>query len=81
MHTDAKYLKKLPLIIKDNTFSKIISIVKSLEKIDYTSESWFDMLESLNDLIYKTYNISENERLHIDFQMKSIQSKRWHNDK
>jgi predicted RNA methylase len=81
MHTDAKYLKKLPLIIKDNTFSKIISIVKSLEKIEYMSESWFDMIESLNDLIYKTYNISENERLHIDFQIKTIQSKRWHNDK
>ena len=45
------------------------------------SESWFDMMDSLNDLIYKTYNISETEKLHIDFQMKSIQSKRWHNDK
>ena len=81
MHTDAKYLKKLPLVIKDNTFSKIISIVKSLEKIEYMSENWFDMMGSLNDLIYKTYNISENERSYIDFQMKSIQSKRWHNDK
>lgn len=81
MHTDAKYLKKLPLVTEDNTFSKIISVVKSLEKIEYMSESWFDMMDSLNDLIYKTYNISENEKMHIDFQMKSIQSKRWHNDK
>lgn len=81
MHTDAKYLKKLPLIINDNTFSKVISIVKSLEKIDYMSESWFEMLMSLNDLIYKTYNISENERMHIDSQVRSVQSKRWHNDK
>lgn len=81
MHTDAKYLKKLPLVIKNNTFSKIISIVKTLEKIEYMSESWFDMLESLNGLIYKTYDISDNERSHIDFQMKSIQSKRWHHDK
>lgn len=81
MHTDAKYLKKLPLIIKDNTFSKVISIVKSLEKIDYMSESWFEMVMSLNDLIYKTYNISENERMHIDSQVRSVQSKRWHNDK
>lgn len=81
MHTDAKYLRKLPLVIKNNTFSKIISIVKTLEKIEYTSESWLDMLESLNDLIYKTYNISGNERSYIDFQMKSIQSKRWNHDK
>ena len=81
MHADAKYLRKLPLVIKNITFSKIISIVKTLEKIEYMSESWLDMLESLNDLIYKTYNISGNERSYIDFQMKSIQSKRWHNDK
>lgn len=81
MHADVKYLRKLPLVIKNNTFSKIISIVKTLEKIEYMSESWLDMLESLNDLIYKTYNISGNERSYIDFQMKSIQSKRWHNDK
>lgn len=81
MHTDAKYLKKLPLMINDNTFSKIISVVKSLEKIEYMSENWFGMISALNDLIYTTYNISENERLHIDFQIKSIQSKRWHNDK
>ena len=81
MHTDARYLKKLPLIIKDSTFLKAINIVKTLEKIEYMSESWFDMMDSLNDLIYKTYDISDNERLYIDFQMKSIQSKRWHNDK
>ena len=81
MHADAKYLRKLPIVIKNITFSKIISIVKTLEKIEYMSESWLDMLESLNDLIYKTYNISGNERSYIDFQMKSIQSKRWHNDK
>lgn len=81
MHTDARYLKKLPLIIKDSTFLKVINIVKTLEKIEYMSESWFDMMDSLNDLIYKTYDISDNERLYIDFQMKSIQSKRWHNAK
>lgn len=80
MHTDAKYLKKLPLVKDSKTFLKVISIVKSLEKIDYMSEEWFEMLESLNNLIYKIYDIDENEKNYIDFQMKSIQSKRWTSD-
>ena len=45
------------------------------------SEEWFEMLESLNNLIYEIYDIDDNERNHIDFQMKSIQSKRWNSDK
>lgn len=80
MHTDAKYLKKLPLVKDSKTFSRVISVVKSLEKIDYMSEDWFEMLESLNNLIYKIYGIDENEKNYIDFQMKSIQSKRWNSD-
>lgn len=81
MHTDAKYLKKLPLVIDDNTFSKVISVVKSLEIIEYMSATWFEMIESLNELIYTTYKIKDNERTHIDCQMKDIQSQRWNNDK
>lgn len=81
MHTDAKYLKKLPLIINDSTFTKVISIVKSLENIEYMSDTWFEMVESLNILIYQTYKIKKKEQLHIDNQMKNSQSKRWNNDK
>lgn len=81
MHTDAKYLKKLPLIIDDTTFPKVISIVKSLESIEYMSDTWFEMVESLNNLIYQTYKIEEKERHHIDCQMKNIQSQRWNNGK
>ena len=81
MHTDAKYLKRLPLIINDDTFPKVISIVKSLESMEYMSCTWFEMVESLNTLIYQTYNIKEKEQRHIDVQMKNCQSQRWNNDK
>ena len=81
MHTDAKYLKKLPLIIEDTTFSKIISIVKTLESVEYMGDSWFEMVESLNELIYETYKIDKKEQIYIDNQMKNIQSQRWNNDK
>ncbi|MFV0468818.1 MAG: Eco57I restriction-modification methylase domain-containing protein, partial [Dysgonomonas sp.] len=81
MHTDAKYLKKLPLVIEDTTFLKTISIVKSLETMEHMSDLWFEMVESLNELIYQTYGIDKAEQVHIDNQMKNIQSQRWNNDK
>ena len=68
-------------IFRNNTFDKVISIVKSLETIEYMNDSWFEMVESLNNLIYKTYRIRKTERVHIDNQMKNIQSQRWNNDK
>ncbi|MEF9985647.1 MAG: N-6 DNA methylase [Bacteroidales bacterium] len=81
MHTDAKYLKKLPLIINDRTFTQAINVVKLLENIMYMSDEWFDALESLNDIIYKTYNINSIESQYIDFQMKNVQSEKWNYDK
>ena len=44
-------------------------------------DEWFEMIEDLNKLIYQTYNIETEERNYIDLQIKSIQSKRWNNDK
>ena len=81
MHTDARYLKKLPLVVCDSTFDKVISIVKSLEKIEYMSNAWFDMVESLNELIYQTYGIGIEEKNYIENKMKNLQSQRWNNDK
>ena len=69
------------MVIEDDTFNKVISIVKSLETMEYMSNSWFEMLDSLNELIYKTYGICKTEQAHIDIQMKNIQSQRWNNDK
>ena len=81
MHTDAKYLKKIPLVDDKKTFTQVISLVKSLGVIEYMSNEWFEMLESLNILIYKIYNIDEKEAAYIDSEMCNIQSKRWNNGK
>ena len=81
MHTDAKYLKKIPLVDDKNTFSQVINLVKSLSVIEYMSDEWFEMFESLNALIYGIYNISESEAEYIDSEMRNIQSKRWNNGK
>ena len=81
MHTDSKYLKKIPLVDDKKTFLQVINLVKSLSEIEYMGDEWFEMLESLNDLIYKIYNIDKNESEYIDSEMQNIQSKRWNNGK
>lgn len=80
MHTDARYLKKLPLIINSNTFNKVIFLVKVLETTEYMSQIWFELLESLNESIYETYNINDEEKRHIESEMKTIQSSKWCNN-
>ena len=82
MHTDAKYLRKLPLK-KDNEvlFNQIVSLVEAIEGREYMSEIWFEMIEELNELVYNMYGIGDSERVYIDEEIKSLQSKRWINDR
>ena len=83
MHTDRKYLENIPLVKDDKSyeFSQLIEAVKALETLDYMGSDWFDMLDSMNRLVYKIYNIDEKEAAYIDAEMLSIQSKRWSNGK
>jgi len=81
MHTDSKYLKKLPLVVDKKRFLLVVNMVKTLGKIEYMSNKWFEKLESLNALIYQIYSINKNEADYIDSEMRSIQSKRWNNVK
>lgn len=81
MHTDAKYLQKLPLKRDDEVlFDQLVNLVKAIEKIEYMSAMWFEMIDDLNKLIYKIYGINDDEIRYIDEEMYSIQSERWKND-
>lgn len=79
MHTDAKYLKKIPLP-RDNEviFSEIIRIVSSLETDEYMSPRWFANLELLNATVYRAYSIDTELVKYIDNEMKATQSSKWH---
>lgn len=82
MHADAKYLKKIPLVrVYNNFFDQLVNLVKAIEKTEYMSDMWFEMLESLNSLVYNIYGISEEEVRFIDSEITSLQSSRWNNDK
>ena len=83
MHTDAKYLQKIPLPPtnrQNEFFDSIISLVGRLESTHYMSQEWFDCFEELNQIVYKAYDITKNESDYIDCEVKSIQSKRWISD-
>ena len=80
MHTDAKYLKKIPLPSQKQQaiyFDSILSLVSRLESNHYMSQAWFDCLEELNQIVYRAYNITKKESEYIDSEVKRIQSKRW----
>ncbi|WP_372519679.1 HsdM family class I SAM-dependent methyltransferase [Candidatus Ruminimicrobiellum ovillum] len=82
MHTDAKYLKKIPLVREyTDLFDQVVNLVKAIEKCEYMSKMWFELLEALNELVYKIYGISDEEKNFIDSEMFSLQSNRWNNDK
>lgn len=81
MHTDAKYLKKIPLPPqKDgflNKFDDILAIVAVLENDEYMSKSWFENIEKLNIIVYEAYGIKDKQIEYIDSETQRFQSKRW----
>lgn len=81
MHTDARYLKRIPLVIDEKYFHTIVDTVKSLEVLHYLSDEWYIAVEYLNILVYKIYGISEKERVYIENHIQKVQSKRWKYDK
>lgn len=81
MHTDAKYLKKIPLPSRGKQteyFERTLELVKALETSEYMTQEWFNELENLNRVVYLLYDINEKEANYIDSEMKKIQSKRWY---
>ncbi len=80
MHTDAKYLTKLPFVANSGEhINRVVKIVKDLENSEYLSEQWFQLIETLNNLIYCIYGLNEEEISYVDNEIKRIQSKRWMN--
>ncbi len=78
MHTDAKYLNKIPLPeINESLMSDVQSIVLSLQDEDYMSNNWLGYLARLDSAILDAYKLSDAEKLFIEREMNKIQSKKW----
>ena len=81
MHTDAKYLNKIPLPPqKDgffNMFYEILAVVAVLENNEYMSKNWFENIEKLNTIVYEAYEIKDKQVEYIDAETQRFQSNRW----
>jgi len=77
MHTDAKYLKKIPLITNNELFDSVVSKVEELEHTPYLSALWRERQRELDQLFYTIYQLSGEERRYVDEEMTKIQSKKW----
>jgi hypothetical protein len=83
MHTDAKYLKKIPLPPRigddyNEDFVKILPIVTDLERDEYLTRKWFEDMERLNTAVYEIYGLDSELAEYIDGEIQKVQSKRWH---
>jgi hypothetical protein len=81
MHTDSKYLKKIPLPPRNakynDYFEKILANVTILENDEYMTSKWFDDIEALNKTVYEAYGIDDEQAAYIDCETQKFQSKRW----
>jgi predicted RNA methylase len=78
MHTDAKYLNKIPLpTISKNLLDQIVYLVLLLEKESYMSKTWLSYLRELDAIIYDAFKLNDFEIEYIEKEMKSIQSNKW----
>ncbi len=81
MHTDARYLKKLPLVpCGGETTKAIVGKVRELEQAEYLSEAWYADMEQLDRLVFRLFGLTEAEADFVVEEMKKIQSKRWFGD-
>jgi predicted RNA methylase len=79
MHSDAKYLKKIPLNIKNKkTFKQIVECVEELEKTEYLSDKWYDLIDKLDSFVYEIYGFNLEQKNFIEVAMRKRLSSRWY---
>lgn len=78
IHTDAKYLNEIPIVVDDDAFEKVVEIVDQMESVEYMCERWFELNEELNNLVYDIYQLNINDKQHIDQEMRKISASKWY---
>lgn len=78
IHTDAKYLNSIPIVIDDEAFEKVVDIVNKMETVEYMNEEWYKLNEKLNDIVYEIYELNVNDKNHIEKEMRKISADKWY---
>lgn len=78
IHTDAKYLNDIPIVVDDGAFEKVVEIVNKMENVTYMEEEWYNLNEELNDLVYNIYQLNVKDKNHIEKEMRKISAGKWY---
>lgn len=81
IHTDAKYLNDIPIVVDDEAFEKVVDIVNMMEEVKYMDAEWFELNEELNDIVYEIYQLTVSDKDHIEKEMRKISASKWYGDK
>ncbi len=78
MHTDAKYLAKIPFLTAGyRDAARIVRVVRDLEDAEYLGTRWFELVQLLNGIVYAVFGLTGDEVNYIDSEMRRIQSRKW----
>lgn len=80
IHTDAKYLNDIPIVVDDEAFEKVVDIVNRMEEVEYMDAEWFKLNEELNDIVYEIYQLTVNDKEHIEKEMRKISASKWYGE-
>jgi len=80
IHTDAKYLNKIPIVKNTKYFNDVVDLVNKIESTEYMKSEWFELNEELNKLVYKIYKIKAADIKYIEKEMKRISSIKWYKE-
>lgn len=78
IHTDAKYLNGIPIVIDDEAFEKVVDIVNKMETVEYMDGEWYKLNEQLNDIVYNIYELNVNDKNYIEKEMRKISASKWY---
>lgn len=77
IHTDAKYLNRIPIVIDKDKIEQVAGLVIMLEREVYLSDEWYELNEILNDTVYEIYGLCD-EKEYIEKEMRKISAKKWY---
>ena len=52
-----------------------------MEEVKYMDAEWFNLNEELNDIVYEIYQLTVNDKDHIEKEMRKISASKWYGGK
>lgn len=78
MHLDTTYIHQIILPEFDETiFSEIVKLVTDIEKTEYLSNDWFEILAEIDAYVYYAFDIDNEDVLYIENELQKFRSKKW----